>query len=233
MLCFRKAAAANRHSILAQFHLGEVLSALRLHEDAIAAWRTALSMQPRHVPSLLAIADELRRARAYADAAPFYRQVLAIETNNPEARAGLALALIGAGDPQGFADIANLIASGTTRVVAWDELTRGVAVSQPSPARSFLLERIEGMPAGAAPAPLLALAAEDASARGQDARAHVLVDQIGSLSSVNDDPETLRRLALAASGSACSAGIGHALCDALHASARAETAGAMAAPSGG
>jgi protein O-GlcNAc transferase len=202
MLCFRKAAAANRHSVLAQFHLGEVLSTLRLREDAIAAWRAALSMQPRHVPSLLAIADELRRARAYADAAPFYRRVLAIETNNPQARSGLALAMIGAGDAQGFADIANLIASGTDRVVAWEELTRGVAASPPSPGRSLLLERIESMPAGAAPAPLLALAADDLSSRGLDARAHVLIDQLGSLSSADDDPETLRRRALAASGSA-------------------------------
>jgi protein O-GlcNAc transferase len=202
MLCFRKAATANRHSILAQFHLGEVLSTLRLRDDAIAAWRAALSMQPRHVPSLLATADELRRGRAYADAAPFYRQVLSIETNNPEARAGLALAMIGAGDPQGFADVANLIASGTTRVVAWDELTRGVAASAPSPARSLLLERIEGMPAGVAPASLLALAAEDAASRGQETRARALVHQVASLSPAIDDPETLRWLALAAAGSA-------------------------------
>jgi protein O-GlcNAc transferase len=202
MLCFRKAATANRHSVLASFHLGEVLSTLRLRDDAIAAWRAALSMQPRHVPSLLAIADELLRARAYADAAPFYRQVLAIETNSPEARAGLALALIGAGDPQGFADVANLIASGTTRTVAWDELTRGVAAAAPSPARSLLLERIEAMPGGDAPAPLLALAAEDAASRGQEARARALVNRLESLSPAVDDVEALRWLALAAEGSA-------------------------------
>ena len=30
MLCFRQALKVNRHAVLAQFHLGEVLSALRM-----------------------------------------------------------------------------------------------------------------------------------------------------------------------------------------------------------
>ena len=50
MLCFRQAVAVNRHAVVAQSHLGEVLSTLRLRNDAISAWRAALSMQPRHVP---------------------------------------------------------------------------------------------------------------------------------------------------------------------------------------
>jgi tetratricopeptide (TPR) repeat protein len=116
MLCFRQAVAVNRHAVVAQSHLGEVLSSLRLRNDAISAWRAALSMQPRHVPSLLAIADELRRSSAYADAVAFYRRALEVEANHPEARMGLALATIGSGDAQGFADIATLIANGSARV---------------------------------------------------------------------------------------------------------------------
>ena len=67
-----QAVAVNRHAVVAQSHLGEVLSSLRLRNDAISAWRAALSMQPRHVPSLLAIADELRRSGAYGSAAWFH-----------------------------------------------------------------------------------------------------------------------------------------------------------------
>ena len=205
MLCFRQAVARNRHAVLAQFHLGEVLAAMHLRNDAIAAWRAALSMQPRHVPSLLAIANELRQGAANADAAAFYRQALAVETNHPEARAGLALALAGAGDAQGFTDLAALIASGTTRGVAWDELAGLVGAAAASPPRSLLLERIDAVPGDVVPAVLLALAAEDAAARGQDARVRALVDRIASRSPPVDDPETLRRVALAVSGSVAQA----------------------------
>ncbi|HWZ73111.1 MAG TPA: hypothetical protein VN326_16775, partial [Casimicrobiaceae bacterium] len=202
MLCFRRAVAVNRHAVVAQSHLGEVLSTLRLRNDAISAWRAALSMQPRHVPSLLAIADELRRSGAYADAVAFYRRALEVEANHPEARMGLALATIGSGDAQGFADIATLIANGSTRVVPWAELARLGAASPPSPSRSLLLERIEALPGGTAPAPMLALAVEDAVERGRGEHARALIDRLGSFSEPVDDPEVLRRLALAASGSA-------------------------------
>jgi predicted O-linked N-acetylglucosamine transferase (SPINDLY family) len=159
-------------------------------------------MQPRHVPSLLAIAGELRRSGAYTDAVPFYRRALEVEANHPEARMGLALATIGSGDAQGFADIATLIANGSARVVPWDELARLGAASPPSPSRSLLLERIEALPDGTAPAPMLALAVEDAVERGRGEHARALIDRVGSSSEPVDDPEALRRLALAASGSA-------------------------------
>jgi predicted O-linked N-acetylglucosamine transferase (SPINDLY family) len=115
---------------------------------------------------------------------------------------GLALATIGSGDAQGFADIATLIANGSARVVPWDELARLGAASPPSPSRSLLLERIEVLPDGTAPAPMLALAVEDALERGRGEHARALIDRVGSTSEPVDDPEVLRRLALAASGSA-------------------------------
>ncbi len=205
MLCFRQAVAKNRHAVLAQFHLGEVLAAMHLRNDAIAAWRAALSMQPRHVPSLLAIANELRRGGAYADAVAFYRQALAVETNHPEARAGLALALAGAGDAQGFADIATLVASGSTHAVAWDELAGLAGAAPASPPRSLLLEHIDTVPGDVVPPVLLALAASDAAALGQDARARALVERIASSSPPVDDPETLRQVALACSGTVAQA----------------------------
>src|ERR1700682_71907 len=193
MLCFREAVAVNRHAVVAQSHLGEVLSTLRLRNDAISAWRAALSMQPRHVPSLLAIADELRRSGAYADAVAFYRRALEVEANHPDPRSGGA---------QRFADIATLIATGSTRVVPWDELARLGAASPPSPSRSLFLERIEALPDGTAPAPMLALAVEEAVGRGRGEHARALIDRVGSSSEPVGDPEVLRRLALAASGSA-------------------------------
>jgi protein O-GlcNAc transferase len=198
MLCFRQALKANRHAVQAQFHLGEALRDLDRRDEAIAAWRAALSLQPRHVPSLLALADVLRRSSANADAAAHYRLALAIEPQDVAARAGLALASLAAGDANALTDIGALIAAGGSPFGEWDELARMIADMPASPPRRTLLAQLEALMPGAMPPLLLAVCAEDAALNGPPARARGLLERAAASDPPIDDPEALRRLALAA-----------------------------------
>ena len=75
MVCYRRALKANRHAVQAHFHLGEVLHTLGSDDEARAAWRAAITWQPKHLPSLFFFADAARRAGAAADAAEGFRRV--------------------------------------------------------------------------------------------------------------------------------------------------------------
>ena len=56
MLCYRQALKSNRNAVQVQFQLGEVLRELGRREEAVAAFRTALTWQPKHLSSLVALA---------------------------------------------------------------------------------------------------------------------------------------------------------------------------------
>ncbi len=198
MLCFRQALNANRHAVLAQFHLGESLSALHLSKDAVDAWRSALAMQPRHVPSLLALAGEQRRVGLHGEAAASYRRALRVEPANAAARAGLALASLGAGDATALDSIATLMDQGAGATLAWDELAPMLAALPASVPRSLLLQRIAADTAGAAAPFLLALAAEDLAHDKRDGSVRALLARAAAATPAVDDPEALRRFALAA-----------------------------------
>src|SRR5580704_16310641 len=49
MLCYRQALKSNRNAVQAQFQLGEVLADLGRREEALAAFRMALTWQPQHL----------------------------------------------------------------------------------------------------------------------------------------------------------------------------------------
>ncbi len=64
LLCYRRALKSNRNAVQVHFHLGEVLRDLGRRDEALAAFRTALMWQPKHLPSLLALGDMLRTSGA-------------------------------------------------------------------------------------------------------------------------------------------------------------------------
>ena len=195
MLCFRRALKQNRHAVAAQFHLGEALCDLHRYDEAIVAWRAALSMQPRHVPTLLALADVLRRHGTGADAVAVYRQVLAIEPQNVRARAGAALA---SADAAAIADLAALIAEHAQGFDHWKELGTVLARATPSAQRHALLAQIDEMGLYRDSPLLLALCAQDAAVSGATSRARELLAFAADAVPPIDDTEPLRWLALAA-----------------------------------
>ncbi|HEY1437419.1 MAG TPA: tetratricopeptide repeat protein [Casimicrobiaceae bacterium] len=197
MLCYRQALKSNRNAVQAQFQLGEVLRDLGRREEAIAAFRTALNWQPQHLPSLLALADLLRRTTP-AEAVTHFQRAAALDPRNAAAREGLALSLLAAGDSTAFPQLAALV--GATPFREWDELSRMLAAAPLSSEKHELLRAIESRPEFPPSALLLAIAIESAAAstpRDTD-RVLALFDVAERRAATIADPESLRRLALAA-----------------------------------
>ena len=199
MLCYRQALKSNRNAVQAQFQLGEVLRDLGRREEALAAFRMALTWQPQHLSSLLALADLLRRT-APAEAVTHYQRAAALDPRNAAVREGLALSLLASGDSSAFSQLAALVDAGASSFRDWDELSRMLAAAPPSSEKSELLRAIGSRPDFPPSALLLAIAIESAVASTpQDRdRALALFDVAERRAATIDDPEALRRLALAA-----------------------------------
>ncbi|MEP6942304.1 MAG: tetratricopeptide repeat protein [Betaproteobacteria bacterium] len=198
MLCFRQALSVNRHAVLAQFHLGETLSALRMPQQAVDAWSSALAMQPQHLPTLLALAGELHRAGVHIEAIARYRKALEVEPANILAREGLALSTLALGDDHAFADLATLLASGASDMLSRDAVAGTIAAAPPSAPRSALLEQVATLPDSELPALMLALAAADAARLGKQDSVRSLLERARARTPIIEEPEPLRLLALAA-----------------------------------
>ncbi len=197
MVCYRRALKANRHAVQAHFHLGEVLHELGRDDEARAAWRVAITWQPRHLPSLFQFADAVRRAGAVTDAAEAYRRVLAIDASHAGAQVGLALALHAQGDETALSSLAHVIVSGTT-FDHCDEVAQVLDSAPLSPLRDALVAAIESARPMQCPPRLLALLVEDAVARrGTGDRSWALA-RAAELAPTIDEPEALRRMALVA-----------------------------------
>src|SRR5204863_238128 len=106
-----------------------------------AAFRMALTWQPKHLPSLIALAG-LLRATAPAEASVYYRHAGALDPHNAEVREGLALSLLATGDPSALSQLALLVGDGAFSFVAWDELARTLAAAPVSAGKSELLRVI-------------------------------------------------------------------------------------------
>jgi predicted O-linked N-acetylglucosamine transferase (SPINDLY family) len=197
MLCYRQALKSNRNAVQAQSQLGEVLRDLGRHEEAIAAFRMALNWQPQHLPSLLALADLLRRTTP-TEAVTHFQHAAALDPRNAAAREGLALSLLASGDSTAFPQLAALV--GATPFREWDELSRMLAAAPPSSEKHEFLRAIESRPEFPPSALLLAIAIESAAAstpRDTD-RLLALFDVAERRAATIADPESLRRMALAA-----------------------------------
>jgi protein O-GlcNAc transferase len=194
MLCYRRALKSNRNAVQVQFHLGEVWRELGRSDDAAAAWHKALTWQPRHVPSLVALGDMLRRGRDLDQAIPCYRRALAVEPQHASARRGLTLSLLAASDVEP-ADAFSELSVETMDETDWQELGQALTIAARSTARRDLLARIEPEVTERVPI-LLGLAAEDAAGSGEDVRR--ILDRADAIRPPIDDPDALRRLAIAA-----------------------------------
>ena len=101
MLCYRQALKSNRNAVQVQFQLGEVLRDLGCREEALAAFRMALTWQPKHLSSLVALAGMLR-ATAPAEAAVYYRHAAVLDHTVQHALARLQRDVGMAVQPAGF-----------------------------------------------------------------------------------------------------------------------------------
>ena len=196
LVCYREAVAANRYAIQAHYHLGQVLCELGRDSDAFDAWRTVLTLQPRHLPTLLAFGAAARRIGKTAESAEAYRRALTCEPNNRQASDGLALARLAAGDDDACAAIRQSIATPGFGEDA-DELARVLLMAPPSAQKQGLLADLaqRGI---AERAPLLAaMLAADAAERGETGMALSLLASFESEGTVEHSLEVSRLLALA------------------------------------
>jgi predicted O-linked N-acetylglucosamine transferase (SPINDLY family) len=198
MVCYRRALKSNAYSAQVQYRLGEVLSNLGRHQEALDAWRKGLALSPSHEGLLLNLASTARSAGAHAEAIEAYQRVLAAQPDNAYARLGQALTKLAMGDPAAGGELGALLRDGKP-FERWDEVVSAVAVAPPSPARASFLFDLAATHAGALPVPLLAAAAAEMISAGERDRARELLARAEPLANDLDEPETLRLLAFAAS----------------------------------
>ena len=200
LLCYREALAADRYAIQAHFHLGEVLRELGRDGDAFDAWHTVLTLQPRHLPTLLAFGAAARRIGKTVESAEAFRRAVTFEPQSQEARRGLALTRLAAGDAEAYAEIQRSIDERS----AFDEpqeLERLLLAAPASLRKQALIGELAMRRNDGVPAWLAAMAAEDAAARGKPEHAAAWLESAES-QAATASPETLRLLALAAARAA-------------------------------
>jgi predicted O-linked N-acetylglucosamine transferase (SPINDLY family) len=196
LLCYREALAADRYAIQAHFHLGEVLRDLGRDSDAFDTWRTVLTLQPRHLPTLLAFGAAALRIGKTAESAEAYRRAMAFEPQSLRARYGLALTRLAAGDFDAYSEIQQSIDNGSVFEEP-QELARLLLAAPVSPRKRALIGQLAGRGNDGAPAWLAAMAAEDAAARGERDEALAWLES-AEPGAATAPLEALRLLALAA-----------------------------------
>ena len=197
IVCYRRALRSNSHAVQAQYRLGEALRDIGRNDEARRAWRTGLALAPAHGGMLICAATAARRAGAYDEARDAYGRVLVARPNNPDALVGYALSRIGLGEEAAYAELGHIFTAGVVNP-RWEELGRVLGTAPPSTARNALLLQLEATYAAVLPPRLLALIAEAQIAAGARDRARATLAQAEQLMPTIDDPEILRRLALAA-----------------------------------
>jgi tetratricopeptide (TPR) repeat protein len=176
LLCYREALAADRYAIQARFHLGEALRDLGRDGDAFDAWHTVLTVQPGHLPTLLAFGAAARRIGKTAESAEAYRRAMAFEPQSRQARYGLALTRLAAGEGDACAEIQRSIAAGIAFADLQD-LPRLLLTAADSSQKQALLGELAAQANDGAPDWLTAMLAQDAAARGEIDRALAIIDQ--------------------------------------------------------
>ncbi len=155
------------------------------------------ALAPAHGGMLICAATAARRAGAYDEARDGLWPRTAGTPNSPDALVGHALSRIGLGEEAAYAELGHIFTAGVLNP-RWEELGRVLGTAPPSAARSALLLQLEATYASVLPPRLLALVAEAQIAGGARDRARATLAQAETLMATIDDPEILRRLALAA-----------------------------------
>ena len=200
LLCYREALAADRYAVQARFHLGEVLRELGRDGDAFDAWHTVLTLQPRHLPTLLAFGAAARRIGKTVESAEAFRRAVTFEPQSREARHGLALTRLAAGDAESYAEIQRSIDE-SVAFAEPEELERLLLAAPASLRKQALIGELAIHRGHGVPAWLAAMAAENAAARGETERAVAWLESAES-EAATAPPEVLRLLALAAARAA-------------------------------
>jgi tetratricopeptide (TPR) repeat protein len=196
IVCYRRALRSNRHAVQTQYRLGEALRDIGRDDEARRVWRAGLALAPDHGGMLRCAAEGARRAGAYDEAHDAYGRILAARPEDPDALVGDALSRIGLGDEAAFAELERILANGTQP--RWDDLARLLAVAPPSAGRSALLLHLEATRPDKLPPRLTALTAEALIAAGARDQARATLARAERLLPTMNDPEVVRRLALAA-----------------------------------
>src|SRR5439155_1227768 len=76
MVCYRRAINSNKHSVEAQYRLGQLLRGLGRNKEARAAWRGGLALSPGGERLLLGVAGTARRAGAGFEAIDAFLRIL-------------------------------------------------------------------------------------------------------------------------------------------------------------
>jgi predicted O-linked N-acetylglucosamine transferase (SPINDLY family) len=196
LVCYREALAANRYAIQAHYHLGGALRELGRDGGAFDAWRTVLTLQPRHLPTLLAFGAAARRIGKTAESAEAYRRALAFEPHNRQANDGLALARVAAGDDAAYADIRRSIALGGFADDA-DELAQVLLIAAPSVQKQALLGDLAQRGTAQGQPLLAAMLAADAAERGEPGMALRLLASFEGKGTIDGSLAASRLFALA------------------------------------
>jgi len=196
LVCYREALLADRYAIQAHYHLGEVLRDLGRTGDAFDAWRTELTLQPRHLPTLLAFGAAARRIGKIAESAEAYRRAMAFDPANRAASHGLDLTRFASGDADAYQAIQRSIDDGTVRDDL-EELARLLLLAPASPHKRALIDHLAGRDFADAPPLLAAMLTEDALARGERARPLTALQSTERRIEGADSLEVMRLLALA------------------------------------
>jgi tetratricopeptide (TPR) repeat protein len=101
-----RAARVSREDFNTQFLLGTALSRLEKHQAALAAWRTALKLQPRNVRLMQVMVAEYEKGRYFQDAAALARRALELNPGDSNLYFFAINALQEAGDYAAALDIA-------------------------------------------------------------------------------------------------------------------------------
>jgi protein O-GlcNAc transferase len=197
IVCYRRALRSNRHAVQTQYRLGEALRDIGRDDEARRVWRAGLALAPEHGGMLRCAADVARRVGAYDEAHDAYGRILAALPEDPDALVGDALSRIGLGDEAAFAELERILANGAPQA-RWEDLAHLLAAAPPSAGRSALLLHLAATRPGELPPRLTALTAEALIAAGARDQARATLAQAERLLPTMNDPEVVRRLALAA-----------------------------------
>jgi predicted O-linked N-acetylglucosamine transferase (SPINDLY family) len=197
MICYRRALQSNASGLEARCLLGEMLHELGRHDEARAELRAGLDLSPGSPPLLLRLARAASRAGAYGEAIEAYRRITAADPQHRGVALALALSQVAEGDGSGYAELSARLGAGAPFGL-WNELARALTVAPRSPERTALLQQIAATRADAMPPLMLALAAEEMIAAGEETAARGVLERAELHADSVDDPEALRRLAFVA-----------------------------------
>ena len=197
VIWYRRALRSNPRGVDVRCVLGEVLHELGRHDEARSEWRAGLELDPGNAPLLLRLARAASIAGAHDEAIETYRRITAANPQHRGVAVSLAMSQIAQGEQGGFAELRAYLDSGAPFRFR-SELARALTAAPPSPPRSALLLHLAATRADAMPPLLLALAAEEVLGAGDVDTARGLLARAEAAAESIDDPETLRRLALAA-----------------------------------